>query len=130
MQPIPQCQYVIRKGEAPDPGRSNILPWSPTLALRPDKWEPYFDPLPPLPVKPGDRPSPVKPIVLPTPEQQAASLRGIAILTAIDHLEPGEFTGAGLPKIETLRTLTGLDVTVAERNEAWAKAQAKKKGSS
>jgi|PlaIllAssembly_1097288.scaffolds.fasta_scaffold00236_4 hypothetical protein len=123
MDPIPQCQYVIRKGEAPDPGRANILPWSPAVALRPDKWEPFLGALPPLPAKPGDTaPEPKQP---PMPEDVSRSLRALAILTAIDHLESGEFTAAGLPKLDALRTLTGFDVATSERDEAWARHKAK-----
>jgi hypothetical protein len=122
MQPIPQCRYVIRKGQAPDPGRSNILPWSATLALRPEEWEPFLDALPPLALKPGERPP--APPSLPSPEAMEQTRRASALLAAIDSLESGEFTTGGLPKLEALRTLTGFDITTAERDAAWRQRKA------
>lgn len=122
---IPQCRYVIRKGEAPHPGRANILPWSPALAMRPDEFEPFLDPLPPLPLRPGETP-PAPPKSAPTQAETVAALRAITILEAIDRLEHGEFTKTGTPKLEALRTLTGYEITIEERDVAWAGYLARK----
>jgi hypothetical protein len=122
MQPIPECRYVIRKGEAPDPGRANILPWCALLALRPEAWEPFFGPLPPLPLKPGERPP--APPAIPSPEAMEQTRRASALLAALDRLESNEFTTGGVPKLEALRTLTGCDITTAERDAAWRQRKA------
>jgi hypothetical protein len=123
MDPVPQCQYVIRKGEKPDPGRSNIFAWSPAIAMRPDDFEPFVGPLPPLP---GD-----KPLAPPLPpglsdEERAARERDLMLLTAMDHLTTGDFTQGGKPKLDSLKALLGFEVTTKERDAAWMRHVAKK----
>jgi len=114
MEMIPQCAYVIRKGEKPDPGRSNILPWSPALALRPDEWEPFADSLPPLPNH-LQKSSP-KSI---SKEEINEKVRNSALLNALNFLNPEDYTAQGQPKLEALKRLTGYDYTSAERDAVW-----------
>ena len=47
-QTIPKCQYLIRKGEEPLPGRANIFPWTEELAKRVKDFEAFEGELPAL----------------------------------------------------------------------------------
>ena len=48
MEQIPKCQYLIRKGQEPLPGRANIFPWTEELAKRVKDFEPFEGELPEL----------------------------------------------------------------------------------
>ena len=109
---IPETAYLIRKGESPAADRSNIFPWTPQLAQRPNEFEPYRAPqLPHIEAPEGEK----------EPEINTNEARLVLISEAIDQLEDDEWTdgGKGPPKIEALSSLLSLDVTKDERDIAW-----------
>lgn len=114
---IPPCQYLIKKGEKPHPGRANIFVYTPALARRVEEFEPFIGPLPPLTEKQLD--SGKKPQL--NEEQVQLRLRKLSIINAMDQLSDDEFTAAGLPKLDALKKLTEFDITSSERDYAWAR---------
>jgi hypothetical protein len=59
-------------------------------------------------------------------EPQVSRLEVIAaaIRQLDDSKEANNFTQQGIPRIESIEILTGMDVTTAERDEAWAAVKA------
>lgn len=89
--------------------------------MRPDDFEPYLDPMPPL----NEKVAPEK--VIPSAVELVERVREKTIINTIDHLEPEDFTAEGLPKLGAIKNLTGINVTAAERENALEKKAAEKK---
>ena len=114
---IEKCQYLKFKGK--DPVIENIFPWTQALAERIDEFEPLRGAPPKVDLR-NRR----------ADEDEAASGPRMALLIeAMGMLDPKkDFTELGQPKIESLRKLVDDDVTLGERNSAFALYTSRKKG--
>lgn len=139
---IPTCPYIVRKGEVPDfIRRSNILPWQPALEFKSNKWEPLRNSegkfLVELPTAGSAGPGVTqalaphiseRKITGEQPEQprilSQVDMREINILASFGDLNDDDFKPNGQPKLEVIRSKTGVaDITAAELKAMWAKHQ-------
>lgn len=148
---IPQCRFLVRKGEAPRSDRTNIFMWTPALALRINEFEAYHGELPALPVAgqslstvvptapalelpPAATTAPaleLSPVVstaptAPTPDDTEVdseeTMRRVTIHMAFAELTPEELKGDGTPNTNAVRSRTGFgDLTAAEVQAEWFK---------
>jgi hypothetical protein len=123
MDTIPECAYVIRKGEAPDPLRRNIYVWSRPpygTAAYPNKFDPFLGPLPVLPARNTAR-------VPPPPKVDDKEMRRVQITSAFAALTASDMTDKGIPEVESMRMLTGVaDLGEEEIMKLWTKERRKK----
>lgn len=119
-KPIPKCAYLIKKGEAPAPDRSNIYGWNWLRAKQTDLYEPYLGTLPPLP----DQEPRAGSSKLPDDPSEA---RLLLICGAIDQLEEAEYTQDGYPRVDALSNLLNLEIGKDERDTAWIEYLKRKK---
>lgn len=144
---IPQCRFLVRKGEQPRADRTNIFMWTPALALRTNEFDAYHGELPALPVA-GQSLSTVVPTALtvelppvtsvaPTPSQvpeaptpgdtapepdSEETMRRVTIHMAFAELTPEELKTDGTPNTNAVRSRTGFgDLTAHEVQAEWLK---------
>jgi len=114
---IIQCPLLKFKGST-GKNINEIFAWTKALSERVEEFEPLKTPPPKVDLK-NRR----------TDEDEAAAGPRMALLIeAMEMLDPKkDFTDLGQPKIESLRKLVDEDVTLGERNSAFALFQSRKK---
>ena len=141
---IPQCRFLVRKGEQPRADRTNIFMWTPALALRTNEFDAYHGELPALPVAgqslstvvstapavelpPAATTAPAPPEA-PTPDDTAPepdseeTMRRVTIHMAFAELTPEELKVDGTPNTNAVRSRTGFgDLTAHEVQAEWLK---------
>lgn len=127
VKPIPKCAYLVKKGEQPRQDRKNIFAYRESLAMQPHKFEPLKGPLPELPVKKFVKDMAGAPKVNPVAavvnisEPSAEDLKQVVIFAAFDNLEQKDISLKGLPIVERVRELSGMeDLSAEEIRAAWA----------
>jgi hypothetical protein len=126
LPPIEKCAYLIRKGEKPRADRGNIFAYRESLAMKPNKFEPFRGKLPELTTKVFGKstvgalkPDPLKNVN--TVEPTEDDLKQVLLFTAFDNLEPADIGGKGFPLLERVRAISGIDDLSAETlRSSWA----------
>lgn len=110
-----KCAYLKFKGRTgKDP--NDIFPWTKALAERVEEFEPLKGPPPKVDLRNRRADE----------EVAAGSPRMAVLLEALEMLDrKKDYTELGQPKIESLRKLVDDDVTLSERNAAFALFQSR-----
>jgi len=126
LEPIPPCEYLIKKGEKPRKDRANIFAYRESLANKPDKFESFLGKLPELAENQFSKTSAGSPAPdilagVNKSDPSVADLQQVLLFTAFDNLEPADIGGKGFPLLERARALSGIDDLSAETlRTAWA----------
>lgn len=112
---IPRCDYLVRKGQDPMPGRQNVFAWTPALALRVDEFEPLLTGLPSFGAM-------EKKIAEPVVSVDTKELQNVNLQVVFSQLDLADYDTKGYPRIDVARERTGnSELSPLDMLNAWQK---------